>query len=186
MVTPAPRVTPVPALLTPTPTITWFITATPLNISSSNPDEIVSIIDQLHPYLCIRNRENLAILTPPPIDVPPPHITFTEVTVLPDPQPRYGNVRVDNIDGTRTAFAIPQPYHVDSLYITDNKTGDLFQVNLGASPFLGFDWMQWFNKDTLFLAQQGHFLTTIMAIDVEKRQFVYFGYYHDCPSTPTP
>jgi hypothetical protein len=111
----------------PTPTLTpktWWILATPLNLSSSNDGQIDSIINQLHPYLCLReNTDNLAILTPSIVYVQIPSLKFTEISALPDPYQAYVNTRADNIDKSRTAFAISEPGAVGNLYVEDNNTG---------------------------------------------------------------
>ena len=188
---PSQTSTPTLLTLTPTPTIWWSITSTPLNLPSGNNDEIVSAIDQIAPNLCIRKLYNYAILTPPPMGddvLYPKKLQFTEVSALPAPQPRTINERLDNIDKSFTAFKISVPYSDeshsfgDSLYIADNTTGKIFQVLvIETGAVLYFDGLQWLNKDTFFFTEQGHSIVIIIAINVKKQRYEYFAYYYESP-----
>ena len=140
--TPVSTFTPAPPTyaITPTPTIWWFITATPLNLTTSdndeiNNDEIISAIDQIAPALCVKKlHNNYAIFTPPPEDVPIPKLRFIEVSALPEPQPGYEHERADNIDKSFTAFNMFLPYtdvnhdFGGSLYVVENRTGKIYRV----------------------------------------------------------
>jgi hypothetical protein len=188
-VTPSQTSTPVLPTLTSTPAILWSITATPLNLPSSNNDEIVSIIDQLHPVICIRNLSNYAILTPPPTGLLAhyPELKFTEVSILPNTQPGDISERADNVDHSRTAFVITVPYVGQNLYIKDNITGKIFQDDYGPThDVLWVYWLQWLNKDTIFFTLQGHSITFIIVINVKKQRYEYYAAELECPTTPTP
>jgi hypothetical protein len=181
--------TPAPQTLTPTPTIWWIITATPLNLPTGNNNEIVSAIDQIAPDLCVKKlHNNYALFTPPPEDVPIPKLRFIEVLALPEHQPGYKHERADNIDESYTAFNMLVPYTDEnhdfggSLYIVDNKTGKIFQVialKTGATLSLGG--LKWLNKDTLFYMEVGHAINVIIAVNVEKQRFEYFAYFYESP-----
>src|SRR5688500_12391693 len=89
---------PTSTLIPPSPTPTWWmtpaITATPLNLALSEKGEIDSLIEQLHPGICTGN--NLAILTPPPMDVPlPTELEITEVNTPPDQYSHYVSAIAD-------------------------------------------------------------------------------------------
>ena len=183
---PSQTSTPISPSLTPTPTITWMIKATPLNSPSSKHEQIVSILDQLRPYVCIRDGYDLLILTPTPIEMHVPLLRFTEITALPEPKPGYINERADNIDKSRTAITGCQPGDCSKLYIVDNKIGKLYEVNFGATTDRPLDWLQWINKDTVTVTQQGHLWINMVAINVEKQHFEYYGMSTGCPLTPTP
>lgn len=183
---PSQTSTPIPLTLTPKNSIKWMIIATPLNAPSSNHEQIVSILDQLHPYICIKNGYDLLILTPPPIEMHVPSLKFTEITGLPDPKPGYINERADNIDKSRTAITGCQPGDCSKLYIVDNKIGKIYEVNVGATTDRPLDWLQWINKNTVTVTQQGHLWINMVAINVEEQQFEYYGMSTGCRLTPTP
>ena len=113
-------------------------------------------------------------------------LTFTEISALPEPNPRYINERADNIDKSRTAFIGCQPRNCGKLYVMDNKVGKLYEINFGATTDRPLDWLQWINKDTVIVAQQGHLWINIVAINVAKQQYEYYGMTSGCHSTPTP
>ena len=105
--TPSPTST----LISPSPTPTWWmtpaITATPLNLVLSEKGEIDELIEQLHPGICTGN--NLAILTPPPMDVPPTKLEITEVAIPPDQYSHYVSAIADNIDSSLQAYIACKP-----------------------------------------------------------------------------
>lgn len=176
---------PVPPTLTPSPTVSWVITATPLNLSSGQNGEIVSILDQIHPYLCLRDAYNLVTLTPPPIEMHLPTLRFTEITALPAPRPRDTNERADNIDNSRTALIGCQPGNCGKLYLIDHQTDKFYEVDFGATTDRPLDWLQWINKDVVTVTQQGHLWINIVAINVRKQQFEYYGMSPGCAPIPT-
>jgi hypothetical protein len=188
-ITPTSTHVPPTSTPTPTPTIWWSINATPLNLLSRNNDEIISIIDQLHPYLCVGSKSNLLLANPtsiePAMQVYP--VNFVEISTLPKPNSGYINEQADNIDKSRTAFAMPALRAVGNLYVKDNKTGTIYQVDFGATTDRPLDWLRWINRDTFIVAQQGYLWTKIVAINVEKQEFEYYGVTSGCPmATPTP
>lgn len=186
---PSQTFTPAPQTFTPTPTIWWSITSTPLNLTTSNNDEIISAIDQIAPALCVKKlHNNYAIFTPPPNDVPIPKLRFIEVPALPDPQPGYEHERADNIDKSFTAFNMFVPYTDEnhdfggSLYVAENRTGKIFQVvALKTGAVLSLGGLKWLNKDILFYMEVGHAINIIIAINVEKQRFEYFAYFYESP-----
>jgi hypothetical protein len=115
-----------------------------------------------------------------------PSLKFTEISALPEPSPDYINERADNIDKSRTAFAIGELGAVGNLYVEDNNTGKVYKINFGADDSRPLDWLQWINKDTFTVAQQGHSASQIVAINVEKQKYEYYGMTSGCPSTPIP
>ena len=192
-----PTATPAPAqqdtgqaVTLPEPTAistpTWLFLTTPINLSSNKKGEIISVLDQLHPDICIQNGYDLVTLTPEPIEMHLPQLSFTEIAILPDPYPGYDNIRADNIDRSHTAFTGCKPGDCSKLYVTDNKTGKVYGVDFGATTDRPLDWLQWINKDTVTVTQQGHVWTVIAVINVEKQQFEYYGWIPVCFPTSTP
>ena len=175
-----------PPTATPEPTIIWIIKATPLNLSSSKSNEIISTLDQLHPYLCLKKAYNLLTLTPPALEMRLPLLKFTEITEEPEPKPGYEYQRADNFDKSRTAFVGCQPGDCSKLYIVDHKTSKLYEVNFGATTDRPLDWLQWINRDTVTITQQGHLWINTVAINVENQQFEYYGMTTGCTLTPSP
>lgn len=197
-ITPTPTETATPSLTstlvlqTSTPTVEWLIYATPLNLSyDTDNDEIISIIDKVFPGNCVKDRENLLKANPTPIEsaaqVSP--LTFVEVTTLPAPNPDYFNERADNIDGSRTALAVfvqCQPRNCSKIYVTDNTTKKSYEIKMGgwSGPF---GHLHWINKDIVVIVQEGHFMSLVVAINVDKQQFEYYGNIFGCPyATATP
>jgi hypothetical protein len=188
----APSLTSTPVLQTSTPTVEWAIYATPLNLSyDTDNDEIISIIDNVFPGNCIKDRKNLLKANPTPIEyaaqVSP--LTFIEASSLPAPIPNYYNERADNIDGSRTAFAVIvecQPRKCSKIYVTDNTIKRSYEIKMGgwSGPF---GHLHWINRDTVTIVQEGHFMSLVVAINVDKQEFEYYGNISGCPMpTPTP
>jgi hypothetical protein len=178
-----------PILQTSTPTVEWVLLATPLNLSYSTNDEIISIIDELFPGNCIRDRENLLTVNPTPIEpaMQVRSLRFTQIASLPEPNPNYLNERADNIDNSRTAFVGCQPGDCSKFYVKDNKLGKFYEIRFGAATDRPLGYLHWINKDTVVVAQEGHLWTLIVAINVDKQQFEYLGMTPGCPiATPTP
>lgn len=115
-----------------------------------------------------------------------PKLSFTEIATLPDPDPNYVNVRADNIDKSRTAFTGCDLGDCSHLYVTDNKTGKVYDIDFGAATNQPLDWLQWINKDTVTVTQGGHMWFVIVVIDIEKQQFEYYGYIPGCFPSSTP
>ena len=192
-----PAVTPVPPISTTpthtampvppttTPTITWIM-ATPLNLSYSNNNELISILDQNHPYPCL--GKNLLYVNPTPIEpgAQVSSLIFTEIDAFPDPEPRYINIQADNIDKSRTAFTGCQPRNCGKLYVKDNITGIIYKIDFGATTDRPLDWLKWITKDSVMVTQQGHLWITVVVINVEKQEFEYYGVFPGCLNTPTP
>jgi hypothetical protein len=184
---PSQTFTPVP----PTPTPTWWVTpavtATPLNLVLSTKGEIDSVIEQLHYGIC--TGSNLAILTPPPIDVPPPSkLKFTEMETPPNQNSYYVSEVADNIDNSRQAFIACEPEKcVDNVYVKDNKTGKVFEIYFGAQTQRPLQWLAWVNKDTFIIAQSSNpHYGLFVAINFDKQQYEYYGMAYECLPTPTP
>ena len=185
-VIPSETSTPVPPTSSSKPTMLWIV-ATSLDLTFSSSNEITSIIDKLHPYKCI--RENLLTVNPTPIEpaMQVSWLRFTEIDTFPEPNPNYSNAHADNIDKSRTAFAGCQPRDCSKLYVKDNKSGKSYEIKFGATTDRPLDYLQWINKDTVIIAQQGHLWTLIVAINVEKKEFEYYGMTPGCPmATPKP
>lgn len=189
-VTPSQAFTPIP----PTPTPTWWmtpeITATPLDLVLDTNTNIRDVIMQLHPDMMA--GMNIAILTPPPRDVPPSPLEIIEVNDPPDPNSYYFEEIADNIDNSRRAFVACKPDKcVDNLYIRDNQTGRVYVIDFGAMTWRPIIWLSWINKDTLIFGQSSspHY-ARILAIDFPRKVYQYYGMACDqyqCPqSTPTP
>ena len=177
--------------VTPTPTPTWWVTpavtATPLDLTLTTKGKIDSIIEQLHPGIC--TGINLAALTPPPRDVPPPPaLTLTEIEVSPNPESHYVSEIADNLDKSRQAFIACDPEKcVDVLYIKESKTGKVYEINFGIMPWRPIQWLTWINKDALVVAQSSNPHYGLMAIiDFNKQEYVYYGMAMECWESPTP
>ena len=192
---PAPTETPVPtqtsSLIPPSPTPTWWlipaVTATPLNLALSERGEIDSLIEQLHPGICTGN--NLAILTPPPIDVPPPSkMEITEISLPPNPQSHYVSAIADNIDNSLQAYIACEPEKcVDYVYVKNNETGKVYKVDFGTLTYRPLQWLNWVNKDTFIVAQSSNpHYGLFAAINFNKQEYVYYGMAMECWDTPTP
>jgi len=186
-VTPSQTSTPI----IPTPTPTWWlipaVTATPLNLALSEKGEIDSLIEQLHPGICTGN--NLAILTPPPIDVPAPSkLEITEVSTSPNQQTHYVSAIADNIDGSLQAFIACEPEKCeDYVYVKNIKTGTVYSVDFGTLTYRPLMWLIWVNKDTFIVAQSSNpHYGKIVAINFNAQEYVYYGMAGDCWYTPTP
>jgi hypothetical protein len=173
----------------PTPTFEWIMVATPLNLSYSTSDEIVLVIDELFPGNCIKNWGNLLTVNPTPIE-PPMQVSslvFTEISAFPEPNPNYFNERADNIDNSRTAVVGCQPRDCSKLYVKDNKLGKFYEIKFGATTDRPLGYLHWINKDTIVVVQEGHLWTLIVAINVDKQKFEYYGMTPGCPrASPTP
>jgi len=180
--------TPAPPTLTPTLWITPEITATPLNLVLSIQGEIDSLIEQLHPGLCL--LPNLAIETPPPVDVPSPYeLEFTQIETPPNPNSHYVSEIAINIDHSREAFIACEPEHcVDNVYVKDNETGEVYEVNFGAMPWRPLQWLIWVNEDTFIVAQSSNpHYGLFVAINFTRQEYEYFGMAYECLQvTPTP
>ena len=187
-----PSLTSTPVLQTSTPTIEWAIYATPLNLSyDTNNDEIISIIDNVFPGNCIKDRQNLLKVNPtviaqfePGSSVPP--LMFFEISALPEPSPNYYNERADNIDNSLTALIICQIGDCSKIYIKNNELGDLYKVDFGAGTDRPLGYLHWINKNTFVVVQEFHAMAKIAAINVDKQQFEYYGFAGGCPRTPMP
>ena len=181
-------ITPVPPTLTPTLWITPKVTATPRNIALSKKGEINSLIKQLHLGIC--PGSNLAIETPPPVDVPPPSkLEFTEIRTLPNPKSYYVSEIADNIDNSRQALIACEPDNcVDNVYVKDNKTGKAYKVYFGTMTWRPLQWLTWVNKDTFIVAQSSNpHYGLFVAINFDKQAYEYYGMASEClQSTPTP
>ena len=191
--TATPSLTFTPVLQTSTPTVEWIIYATPLNLSyDTSNDEIILVIDELFPNNCIKDRQNLLKVNPtliaqfePGRSVPP--LIFSEISTLPEPSPNYYNERADNIDNSLTALVMCQTGDCSKVYIKNNKLGNFYKVDLGAGTDRPLGHLHWINKDTLVVVQEGHFMSLVVAINVNKQQFEYYGDIPGCPmATPTP
>ena len=185
--TPSQTSTPIP----PSPTPTWWmipaVTATPLNLALNNKGEIDSLIEQLHSGICTGN--NLAILTPPPIDVPPPSkLKFTEINTPPNQYSHYVSAIADNIDNSLQAYIACEPEKcVDNVYVKNNKTGKVYEVYFGAQTTRPLQWLAWANKDTFIIAQSSNpHYGLFVAINFNKQEYVYYGMAMECWDTPTP
>ena len=180
--TPFPTSTPVPQ--TSTPTVEWLQVATPLDLSYNTSDEIISIMDEVYPGNCIKERKNLLTANPTPVESAAqiPSLTFTEITTLPEPKPNSYNERADNIDDSRTAIVSCQPGDCSKIYITDNTTKKSYEIRMGgwSGPYW---YLHWINKDTVTFVQEGHFMSLVVAINVDKQQFEYYGNIPGCPNT---
>ena len=114
-------------------------------------------------------------------------LTFTEIAALPKPNPDYINAHADNIDKSRTAFAGCQPRDCSKLYVRDNENSKSYEIMFGATTDRPLDYLQWIDKDTVIVAQQGHLWTLFVAINIDKQQFEYYGMTPGCPiASPTP
>jgi hypothetical protein len=182
---PSQTSTPSPPTITPTPTIIWTL-ATPLKLSYGNSDELISVLDQNHPYPCL--GENRLYANPTPIEpgAQVSSLKFTEIDAFPKPEPRYGNIWADNIDKSRTAFTGCQPRNCGKLYVKNNITGKVYKIDFGATTDRPLDWLQWITKDSVTVTQQGHLWITVVVINVEKQEYEYYGMFPGCPDTPTP
>ena len=189
--TPSQAFTPIPPTLAPTPITSWqlatpFILATPLNLSFSNSSEIVSIIDHLYPDICIRNGFN-SLLAPTPIEPAAQAypLAFTEVNELPTPSYPYEVFaeRADNINKSRIAYA-----NMVELYVKDNTTNKLYRIDVGAEPgsALRVDDVQWINADTVVVTESSHVWIVILAINVTKQKYEYYGLTPGCQIASTP
>jgi hypothetical protein len=179
--------TSIPPSATPTFWVTPAITATPLNMALSERGEIDSLIEQLHPGIC--TGDNLALLTPPPIDVPPPtKLEITQVDTPPDPSSHYVSEIADNIDSSLQAFIACEPEKcVDSVYVKNNEIGKVYRVYFGGLTYRPLQWLTWVNKDTFIVAQSSNpHYGLFVAINFNKREYVYYGMARDCWDTPTP
>lgn len=157
-----------------------------MDVSYSSASELASIVDQVHPGYCIKDRLNIAALTPPPSDLPDPHLDILEISTLPTPEPRTFDLRADSMDRHRTAFAICTRSTCGDVYVVDNESGRVWRLRFGADPSRGLDELEWINNDTFTVANYGHFTAMFWVVDFEKRQIEYFGLSHGCPETPTP
>ncbi len=187
--TATPSQTSTPILPSPTPTwwVTPRITATPLNLELSKKGEIDTLIEQLHPGIC--TGPNLAILTPPPIDVPPPaKIEITEINPPPNQYSHYVSEIAENIDHSLQAYIACDPEKcVDNVYVKENKTGKVYRVYFGTVTWRPIQWLTWANKDTFIAAQSSNpHYGLFVAINFNKREYVYYGMAMECWDTPTP
>lgn len=168
---------------TPSPKINWFL-VTPLNETYTSSDGLISIIKQLLPELC--TSQNLLLLTPMPAELAnqAPLLKFTELGELPAPIPQYFLQRADNPNKSRTVYYLGhQPGEPGKIYFTENTAGKIYEIYSGRT----FDeLLQWINNDTFIAAQQGQAWINVVAINVEKQQFEYFGMAYNCSATPTP
>lgn len=185
----APTQTSTPIFLSPIPN-SWAIsavTATPLNLELENKGEIDSLIEQLHPGIC--TGINLAIFTPPPIDVPPPaKLEFTEIITPPDQQSHYLSEIADNIDNSLQAYIACDPNKcVDNIYVRNNKTKKVYKADFGTLPNRPLQWLIWVNRDTFIVAQSSNpHYGLFVAINFTKQEYVYYGMAMECWDTPTP
>lgn len=167
-------------------TATPEITATPMNLPLSEKDEIPSLIEKMHPNVCM--QDNLAILTPPPQNKPtPPKLKFTEIDLPPNHESHYIRAIADNIDQSLQAYIACVPGQcVDNIYVKNNKTGKTYEVYFGAAPIpnlLPLENLLWLNKDTFFVGQiypddqDVEFGSVVLgvAINVTKQEYVYYG-----------
>lgn len=182
-----PSQTSIPPSSTPTWWMTPVITATPLNLILNEKDEIRLLIEQLHPSIC--TGYNLAILTPPSIEVPPPTtLEITEVVIFPDQYTHYVSAIADNIDNSLQAYIACEPEKcVDSVYVKDNDSGRVYKVYFGNIEYRPLQWLHWINKDTFIVAQSSNpHYGLFVAINFNKREYVYYGMAMECWDTPTP
>jgi len=175
-----PTSTPVPTALTPT--IEWLRLPTPLNLSYSTNDEIILIIDELFPRFCVKDNKNLLTVRPTPIEssMQVSTLRFTEITALPDPESYYYYERADNVDNSRSAFVGCYPEDCSKLYLDDHESGKYYEVKFGAVTNRPIGHLQWINKDTVVVSQGGHVWLKIVAINVDKQQFEYYGMTPGC------
>jgi hypothetical protein len=166
--------------------IQWEIGATALDLPSDQATPWVEILDQMHPGLCIKEGYDIVTLTPEPIEMHVPKLVFEEIDGLPDPRPRYDNIRADNMDHSFSAYAGCQPGDCSKLYIVENSTGKVFDINFGGMFDRPVDWLQWLDKDTVTFTQMGHVWIVISVINIQTKEFEYYGYIHECFPTPTP
>lgn len=178
---------PIPPSLTPTWWVTPAVTATPLDLVISEKNEIDSLIEQLHPGICA--GINLAILTPPPNDVPSPSkLQITEIGTPPNQQSHYVSAIADNIDHSLQAYIACEPKKcVDHVYVKNNDTGKVYQVDFGTLTYRPLMWLIWVNKDTFIIAQSSNpHYGKIVAINFDKQEYVYYGMAGECLITQTP
>jgi len=162
------------------PTVTWWvtpqITATPISVTLNENIKIDDVIKQLHPGIC--TSFNLAIETPQPVDVPPPYtLKFIEVNEQPNPNLYYYEEIADNIDKSRQAFIACKPESCqDKVYVKENKTGKVYEIDFGAMTWRPIQWLTWINNDTLVFAQSSNpHYGLIVAVNLDKKEYQYYG-----------
>jgi hypothetical protein len=166
-----------------TTTATPEITATPMNLLLTDKDELPSLIEKMHPNLCM--KDNLAILTPPPQNKPtPPKLKFTEVDPPPNQQSYYIRAIADNIDYSLRAYiACVHEQCDDNVYVKNNKTGKVYKVDFGARTDFALQSLFWVNKDTFFVGQIFTAYEVLgVAINFNKQEYVYYGIGVNCCS----
>jgi hypothetical protein len=177
--------------ITPSPTATWWmtpeITATPLNATIHTNKEMVSVIKSLHPDECI--GPNDLKLTSGDVPVPSP-VKLIEVDQLPDPNIYYVEEIAVNIDSSRQAVVACMPDKcVDNVYVKDNKTDKVYEIDWGRMPWRPIQRLIWINEDILMFGQSSNpHYGAIIAINFAKKEYQYFGMASDgcSQSTPTP
>ena len=167
-----------------TPTATWWltpqITATPMNLAINTDDEIIGMLQKIHPHECFGQNET-----------DPTSLKFNEINEMPDSSVYYVEEVADNINNSRRAIVACVPDKcVDFVYVKDNVTGNVYQIDWGGR----MDWrpiqrLIWIDQDVLLFDQSAnpHF-GHIFVIDVAQKEFKYFGMSSDrcLQSTPTP
>jgi hypothetical protein len=171
----------------PTLTATWWmtpqITATPMNLATNTDDEVVGILQKIHPYECFGQNE----IDPTSLS----SLKFNEINELPDSSVYYVEEIADNVNNSRKAIVACMPDKcVDYVYVKDNVTSKAYQIDWGGR----MDWrpiqrLIWIDQDVLLFDQSAnpHF-GYILVIDVAQKEFKYFGMSSDqcLQSTPTP
>ena len=203
-VTPAPGPTENPSTITvpaltstlslsnvPSPTATWWqtpeITATPLNAAIHTDKEMVSVIKSLHPDECLGPNDIKRTSGAVPI---PSALKLFEVDQLPDPTKYYVEEIAVNIDGSRRAVVACLPDKcVDDVFVKDNKTDKVYELDWGRMPWRPIQRLIWINEDILMFGQSSNpHYGAIVAINFASKEYQYFGMASDgcSQSTPTP
>ena len=159
------------------PEITPKITATPISAEIDTEEDLNLIIrKQIYPYPCFGYNFAKSPLT----DVNhASELYFVKVDVQPNPQKYLVEEIADNANGSRKAWvACDNADHCeDKIYVQDNKSKEVYEITWEDQMFWRpIQWITWINNDILTLLQSAnpdHAL--VMAINIEKREVLYQG-----------
>ena len=191
-VTLAPLGTDTPELPWPTPQIT----ATAIEVNVNSNDVLNRLFERMYSITACKTDllTNYFGGLPAPVEVSTvrPFVEFIEVNVHSDPYMKLISEIADNDDRSYQAFVAcenSENCH-PKIFVRSYKIGKVYELNwserMAWRPIEGIIWID--HSVLAFSQSDSPEMAQVIAVDVEKKDFVYYSVVdYDCPlSTPTP
>lgn len=163
-----------------------IVTATPINIDIDSKEAIEHLFDRI--YFMTACKTNLLAgsygLIPTESFVSPKP-EFIEVNPQSNPDMQYVNEMADNEDKSYHAFvACNRELCQPKIYVEKISDGKVYEINWKERmPWRDIQAIVWIDHDVLaFYQSNSPYVSQVLAVDVEKKNFVYFSLVqYNCP-----